>query len=110
MTEAEFLERYKNTLNDIEERVEDAINDSDARIDYETGNDMLTLSFDNGSVAIITRQSAISQLWLAAVSGGFHFDFDAAREQWICTVNGESLPAMLSVICQEQGGVSISFS
>ncbi|HHX81628.1 MAG TPA: iron donor protein CyaY [Pseudomonadaceae bacterium] len=110
MTEAEFLERYKSTLDSIEETVEDAINDSDARIDYESGSDMLTLSFHNGSVAIITRQSAICQLWLAAVSGGFHFDFDTAREQWICTVNGESLPAMLSAICREQGGVSLSFS
>jgi CyaY protein len=110
MTDAEFLATYKATLTAIEARVEAAIVDDDAEIDYESANDMLTLSFKNGSVAIISRQSAIKQLWLAARSGGFHFDFDAARKEWICTVNGQTLPEMLSAICREQGGVSLGFN
>jgi CyaY protein len=110
VTEAEFLGLYKKTLVHIEETVEAAINDDDAEIDYESGNDMLTLSFRDRSVAIISRQSAISQLWLAARSGGFHFDWDEAAEQWVCTVNGQSLPEMLSKVCMEQGGINISFA
>lgn len=110
MIEVEFLRLYKQTLVQIEEAVEAAINDLDADIDYESANDMLTLSFHNGSVAIISRQSAINQLWLAAVSGGFHFEFDASAKNWICTVNGLSLQAMLSQICHEQGSVQISFN
>ena len=55
MTEAEFLVLYQQTLRRIEEIVEAAINDDDAAIDYESGNDMLTLSFTNKSVAIISR-------------------------------------------------------
>lgn len=110
MTEAEFLDIYKQTLADIEATVEDAINDSNAELDYESGNDMLTLTFRSGSVAIISRQSAIRQLWLAARSGGFHFDYDEGEEQWICTVNGQSLPDMLSEVCLEQGGVRIRFA
>jgi CyaY protein len=109
MTDAEFLATYKATLVHIEERVEAAIVASDADIDYESGNDMLTLTFNTGSVAIISRQSAIKQLWLAARSGGFHFDYDAAREEWICTVNGQTLSDMLGEICLEQGGVRIPF-
>ncbi len=70
MTEAEFLDLYKQTLVHIEETVEAAINDADAELDYESGNDMLTLTFRNGSVAIISRQSAIRQLWLAARRDG----------------------------------------
>lgn len=110
MTEAEFLKIYKKTLADIEEIVEAAINERDVELDYESGNDMLTLSFRNGSVAIISRQSAISQLWLAARSGGFHFDWDSSAGQWVCTANGKTLPYMLSEVCLEQGGVSISFT
>jgi CyaY protein len=110
MTDADFLALYKATLVDIEERVEAAIVKADAGIDYESANDMLTLSFDSGSVAIISRQSAIKQLWLAARSGGFHFDYDEAKQAWICTVNGQTLAEMLSAICLEQGDVSISFS
>lgn len=109
MTDAEFLATYKATLTAIEERVETAIVDDDAEIDYESGNDMLTLSFKTGSVAIISRQSAIKQLWLAARSGGFHFDYDEAAEQWVCTVNGQTLRDMLSEVCLEQGGVRLSF-
>ena len=67
-------------------------------------------TFRSGSVAIISRQSAIRQLWLAARSGGFHFDYDEGEEQWICTVNGQSLPDMLSEVCLEQGGVRIRFA
>ena len=109
MTEAEFLTLYKATLTRIEESVERAIVDDDAEIDYESGNDMLTLSFSDGSVAIISRQSAIRQLWLAARSGGFHFDYDAARAQWVCTVNAQTLPEMLSDVCRQQGGIHIRF-
>jgi CyaY protein len=109
MTEAEFLALYQQTLRRIEETVEAAINDDDAAIDYESGNDMLTLTFSNRSVAIISRQSAIRQLWLAARSGGFHFDYDAGRGTWVCTTNGETLAQMLQQICRDQGNVVIGF-
>lgn len=109
MTDAEFLTTYKATLTHIEECVEAAIVDTDAELDYESANDMLTLTFKTGSVAIISRQSAIKQLWLAARSGGFHFDFDTDSGQWICTVNRRTLPDMLSEICLEQGGVKLRF-
>jgi CyaY protein len=109
MTDAEFLATYKATLTHIEERVEAAIVDYDAEIDYESGNDMLTLTFKSGSVAIISRQSAIKQLWLAARSGGFHFDYDETAGEWVCTVNGQTLAEMLSGVCLDQGGVRISF-
>jgi CyaY protein len=109
MTEAEFLSLYKATLAAIEDTVEAEIQDRDAEIDYESGNDMLTITFKNGSVAIVSRQSAIRQLWLAARSGGFHFDYDTGRRDWICTANGRGLKDMLREICLEQGGVTISF-
>lgn len=109
MTDAEFLATYKATLVHIEECAERAIVDDDADIDYESANDMLTLSFRDGSVAIVSRQSAIQQLWLAARSGGFHFTYDDARAQWVCTVNGQTLPDMLAAVCFEQGGVRVRF-
>jgi CyaY protein len=106
MTEAEFLACYKQTLAAIEDTVEAAVQ-ADMEIDYESGNDMLTLMFSNGSVAIISRQSAIHQLWLAARSGGFHFEFNGTN--WLCTLNGRSLQDMLSEICADQGKIKLSF-
>jgi len=110
MNDAEFLALYRATLLAIETTVETAIQEQDAELDYESANDMLTLMFSNGSVAIISRQSAIRQLWLAARSGGFHFEHEAGSQQWICTVNGRRLQDMLQDICQEQGGVQLSFA
>jgi len=110
MTEAEFIAVYQATLKQIEETVEAAINDDDAAIDYESGNDMLTLSFSNKSVAIISRQTAIRQLWLAARSGGFHYDYKKELQTWICTSNGQTLAVMLQEICRQQGGVALEFS
>jgi CyaY protein len=110
MTDAEFLATYKTTLTRIEECVEAAIVDHDAEIDYESGNDMLTLTFKSGSVAIISRQSAIQQLWLAARSGGFHFDYDADRKQWLCKATGQTLAEMLGDVCRQQGEVELDFN
>jgi len=110
MTDAEFLSVYRATLAAIEETVEGAIQNEDKELDYESANDMLTLTFPSGSVAIISRQTALQQLWLAARSGGFHFDYDAASEGWICTVNGQRLQDMLQDICLGQGGVELRFN
>jgi CyaY protein len=109
MTDAEFLERYRQTLKTLEEAVETAINEQDKDIDYEAANDMLTLSFTNKSVVIISRQTAIQQLWMAARSGGFHFGFDPARQAWICTTTAQTLNDMLEDICRQQGGVDMHF-
>ncbi|HTR00335.1 MAG TPA: iron donor protein CyaY [Candidatus Acidoferrum sp.] len=109
MTDAEFLALYQSTLKRIEETVEATINADDTAIDYESGNDMLTLSFANRSVAIISRQTAIHQLWLAARSGGFHFDYDAQARDWRCTANGQLLKPMLGEVCRAQGGVEVAF-
>jgi len=108
MTEAEFLTCYRQTLVKLENILEEAVQ-SDLDIDYESSNDMLSLLFSNDSVAIISRQTAIRQLWLAARSGGFHFEFDVNKKSWICTVNDRSLQVMLMEICVEQGSIQLDF-
>jgi CyaY protein len=51
------------------------------------------------------------QLWMAARSGGFHFDYDTDRQQWICDSGGnEELYAMLSRLSSEQGGEKVILS
>jgi CyaY protein len=51
------------------------------------------------------------QLWMAARSGGFHFDFDSDKRQWICdSGDKEDLYTMLSRLSTEQGGEEVQFS
>jgi len=103
MNELDFNTRYEETLLAIE----DAIEESGEDLDFESVNDILTLTCSNNSLIIITKQSATSQLWLAAKSGGFHFD--QQEDGWVCDSDGQTLSDKLAHICQEQGGVSIQF-
>ena len=101
MNESEFNEIADQTIEDIQ----DAIDDSGADIDYDEVGGVLTLEFENGSKIIFSKQGAMNQLWMAAQSGGFHFDFDEASQQWICdSGDNEEIYSMLSRLATEQSG------
>ena len=107
MNESEFREIADQTLEDIQA----AIDDSGADIDYDEIGGVLTLEFENGSKIIFSKQGAMNQLWMAAKSGGFHFDFDEANECWMCdSGEKEELYKMLSRLATEQAGEEISLS
>ncbi len=101
MNESEFSQLAEQILIDIEEAVEA----SGVDIDYDTAGDILTLEFDNGSQIIINRQTPLSQIWVAARSGGFHFNYDAGRQLWCLDSDPEKeLLKQLGVYCSEQAG------
>ena len=104
MTESEFNELAELTMVSIEE----AIEASGADIDYDTISDILTLEFEDGSQIIINKQTPASQIWVAARSGGYHFDYDEASRTWrLDSDNGQELFDCLSQYCSEQSGESI---
>lgn len=107
MNESEFHTIADQTIADIQ----DAIDDSGADIDYEESGGVLTLEFENGSKIIFSKQPPVMQLWMAARSGGFHFDYDSEKQQWNCdSGDNEELYAMLSRLSTEQGEESIALS
>jgi CyaY protein len=107
MNESEFQKIAEQTIEDIQ----DAIDNIDADIDYDEIGGVLTLEFENGSKIIFSKQSAMNQLWMAALSGGFHFNYNEVGEQWICDSGGnEDLYKMLSCLATEQAGEEIILS
>jgi len=106
MNESEFNQR----VDDIIVQIEDAIDESGADIDYETAGGILTLSFVNDSKIIINRQTPVKQLWLAAKSGGFHFDYDAGQGCWLRDQGGEEFFTALNRYCSEQAGEAIKLA
>ena len=105
MNESEFQEIAEKTIEDIQ----DAIDDSGADIDYDEIGGVLTLEFEDGSKIIFSKQGAMNQLWMAAKSGGFHFDYDEANEHWICdSGDNEEMYKMLSRLSTEQAGEEIN--
>ena len=105
MNESEFNDIADDLLVEIEDAIEEVSDDTGVDIDYETTSGILTLEFTNGSQIIINRHAPLSQIWVASKQGGFHFDFDSDKKQWICS--GVELYAALSEYCSEQAGQTI---
>lgn len=104
MNESEFQEIAEQTIEDIQ----DAIDDSGADVDYDEIGGVLTLEFEDGSKIIFSKQGAMNQLWMAAKSGGFHFDYNEEAEHWICdSGDNEEMYEMLSRLSTEQAGEDI---
>jgi len=78
-------------------------------VDLENSAGVLTVKFENGTQLIFSRQEPLRQLWLAARSGGFHFDFNEEDNNWQCDTSDELLSEMLARLTQEQAGVELSF-
>ncbi len=64
--------RFHDLVDETQEKLEDIFDESDLDIDLESSAGVLTVKFENGSQLIFSRQEPLRQLWLAAVSGGFH--------------------------------------
>ena len=104
MNEAEFHKSATATLLHIEQAIEACGVD----IDFENAGDILTLEFGNGSKIIINKQGAAHQIWVAAKSGGFHYNYDATTGQWRNDQSGTELLAELSRLASEQAGTRVA--
>ncbi|KRW61348.1 iron donor protein CyaY [Pseudomonas sp. TTU2014-080ASC] len=101
--------RFHDLVDATQQAVEDIFDDSDLDLDLENSGGILTVRFENGTQLIFSRQAPLRQLWLAARSGGFHFDYDEESERWICDSSDEGLGEMLARITLEQSGDELDF-
>lgn len=104
MTESDFMCRVDETL----ERIEEILDQADSDLDYESQGGMLTVTCENGSQIIFTRQPPLKQLWVATREGGFHFDHDG--EQWRRDSDGAPLNDVLTQAFADQAGERLDFS
>ena len=103
MTESEFNDLIDQTFATLEYALDEVVED----LDYEASGGVLTVTFDNGTSMVFSRQPPTRQLWLAARSGGFHFRFGEGA--WRDTRTGEELFAALSRILAAQAGERVEF-
>ncbi|MFT4650890.1 MAG: CyaY protein [Polaribacter sp.] len=107
MNESKFNQLAEETMIAIEE----AIEASGADIDYDNVADILTLEFPNRSRVIINKQTPLSQIWVAAKSGGYHFDFNEKSSLWCLNTSAEKeLFTQLSLYCSEQLGETVELN
>lgn len=101
--------RFHDLVDSTQQTLEDVFDDSDLDVDLEISAGVLTVKFENGSQLIFSRQEPLRQLWLAAVSGGFHFDYDEESKRWMCDKSDEQLGEMLERIVKQQAKVKLDF-
>jgi len=107
MTDLEFMDLAERVLKSIEASC-DRINEcTEADIDNQRSGGLITLLFANRSQIVINLQKPLHEIWLAAKSGGFHYQFDG--KQWMDTKGQGEFFAMLSRSASEQAGQALIF-
>lgn len=101
--------RFHDLVDATQQALEDIFDDSGLDVDLENSAGVLTVKFDNGTQLIFSRQEPLRQLWLAARSGGFHFDYDEEEQRWANDTSDELLSEMLARITLDQAGVELDF-
>jgi CyaY protein len=104
MNESEFNQRVDDTLAGLEQALEDC----GADLDWDLSGGILTIVCPNRSAVIVNRQGPARQIWVAARSGGFHFDYDAATGQW--RQQDLELYALLSQALTQQCGEAVALA
>ncbi|WLI06552.1 MULTISPECIES: iron donor protein CyaY [Pseudomonas] len=101
--------RFHDLVDATQQSLEDIFDESDLDIDLESSAGVLTVKFENGTQLIFSRQEPLRQLWLAARSGGIHFDYDEESGKWQCDKSEELLGEMLTRLVLQQAGVELDF-
>ena len=105
MTESEFNQLVDQTMEDIEL----ALDEVDDDLDYELGGGVLTVTFENGTSLVFSRQPPARQLWLAARAGGFHYEYDDAVGDWRNTRDGSLFRPFVVEQMLQQGGIEFNW-
>lgn len=106
ISEATFHELVDQT----QRQIEDLLEATNLDFDLENSGGILTIICENQSQVIISRQAPLKQLWVAARSGGFHFDYDNEQQQWLDSSSAQPLAERLQAVFSEQAGESLDFS
>lgn len=72
MNERQFQTVSDSVFLSIEEWLEKAVD-----LDIESATNLLTISFPSGTQLILSKQSALKEIWLASPLGAYHFQHTA---------------------------------
>lgn len=109
LTDAEYHDRAEAVLTAVEACCDHLNDTTDTDIDNQRAGSMITLTFENDSQIVINLQPPLHEIWLAARAGGFHYQWDAAAAQWLCSRSGSDFFADLSRYASEQAECSLRF-
>ena len=98
MTESEFL----NATDAVFARIETALDASELDLDTLLTGNVLEIELDDGSKIIVNRHTFNQEIWIAAKSGGYHYQWQNGA--WINTRGeGEFFADLAEAICAQSG-------
>ncbi len=106
MDSREFVTQSEACLSRVARWLEDFDPDE---VDYNTGDGVVTIEFPDGGRFVLSRQSATSQVWLAADAHGWHFNYNPASDRWVDDKDGHDLYERIAESMSERLGRPISF-
>lgn len=99
---------FNQKVDDMLGAIEDALDVCEAELDWDSVGGVLTIECEDGSQVVINRQEPTRQIWVAARSGGFHFDYQEDEDCW---KQGElELFALLNQALSEQSGEAVTLN
>jgi len=101
MDDNEFRERSDACIGKVAKWLEDFDPDE---VDFTTADGVVTLEFAGGAKFILSRQSQMKQMWLAAGAHAYHYNWDAAKAVWLDDKDGHELSQRLAEAISEQVG------
>ena len=108
MTDTQFMDLAEALLAQIESGCDRINDDTEVDIDNQRVGGMITITFANRSQIVVNLQRPLREIWLAAKSGGYHYQFDGRR--WLDTRSNGELLADLSRTASEQAGRALTFA
>ena len=93
------------------QRIELALERSGADLDFTMVDEqVLEIEFPDASKIVINRHNAAKEIWVAARSGGFHYQWNSDAGCWRDTHHNQELLSALSELVSEQAGERVSLS
>lgn len=77
------------------------------QLDVDLAGDVLTLAFADGSKFVINAHSAAQQIWMAAGTTAWHFDFVPERGQWIAHRTNDELMSTVARVVSDKLGSTV---
>lgn len=96
MDESTFDRVADGTLHDLER----AISEADESLEVDLSQGVLTIAFEDGTRFVINSHRAARQIWMAAKSSAWHFDWTGSA--WISTKGADELWALVDRLVSEK--------
>lgn len=105
MNNQTFQQRSEDCLQKVEDWLEPFDPDE---LDYASSDGVIKLEFANGPQFVINRQSAAGQMWFAAGTSAWHYNWNEERQAWISVKDEHELFERLAQTVSERLGRTVA--